>query len=147
MSKKKLIWKIPAAVAGALLGIVLILLIALTVIISTSKARVAVLQRCVTEINKRTSLDVDLGRLYFSPFHHSVKSLYYAYRGRGDLPLDMDIDNLFIGHRGQDTLLFVDALRLRGYMQGDPDADLMPLTDIAGQGNRTLGYPFILHRH
>lgn len=138
MSKKKLIWKIPAAVAGALLGIVLILLIALTVIISTSKARMAVLQRCVTEINKRTSLDVDLGRLYFSPFHHSVKSLYYAYRGRGDLPLDMDIDNLFIGHRGQDTLLFVDALRLRGYMQGDPDADLMPLTDIASLTARNI---------
>ncbi|MBQ7623021.1 MAG: translocation/assembly module TamB domain-containing protein, partial [Bacteroidales bacterium] len=79
----------------------------------------------VTEVNERTDLDVDLGRLYLSPFHHSLKNLYYAFKGRGDLPLDVDIDSLFIGRRGQDTLLFVQTLRLRGYMQGIPDADLM----------------------
>lgn len=133
MSKKKLIWKIPAAVLGAVIGLILLLLIAVTVIISTSRARTAILQRCVTEINARTSLDVDLGRLYLSPFHHSAKILYYALKGKGDLPLDVDIDSLYIGHRGQDTLLFVNTLRLRGYMQGDPDAALMARTIVVDQ--------------
>ena len=100
MGNKKLIWKIPVTILGAVLGLVLLLVIAVTVIVSMSKVRTAILQRCVTEINERTSLDVDLGRLYLSPFHHSPKILYYAYKGKGDLPLDVDIDSLYIGHRG-----------------------------------------------
>ncbi|MBR6171314.1 MAG: BamA/TamA family outer membrane protein [Bacteroidaceae bacterium] len=117
MSKKKLIWKIPCITIGVVLGIVLLLLITVTVILVTPKARTAVLQRCVTEINKRTDLDVDLGRLYLSPFHHSPMILYRAYKGEEDLPLHIEIDSLYIGHRGQDTLIYVHALRLQVSVQ------------------------------
>lgn len=114
MSKKSLIWKIPCMVVGGIVGIVLLLLIAVTVILVTPSGRTAVLRKCVAEVNKRTDLDVDLGRLYLSPFHHSPMILYRAYKGEGDLPLHIEIDSLFIGHRGQDTLLYTHALRLRG---------------------------------
>ena len=117
MSKKRLIWKIPCITLGVILGIVLLLLIAVTVVVVTPGARTAVLQRCVKEINERTDLDVDLGRLYLSPFHHSPMILYRAYKGEEDLPLHIEIDSLFIGHRGQDTLIYVHDLRLRGCMK------------------------------
>ena len=44
MSKKNLIWRTTRIVLGAILGIVLLLLIAVTVILVTPKARTAVLQ-------------------------------------------------------------------------------------------------------
>jgi len=113
-SRKRLLWKIPCILLGAVLGLVLLLAIAVTVVLVTPRARTAVLHRCVTEINERTDLDVDLGRLYLSPFHHSPMILYRAYKGTGDLPLHIEIDSLFIGHRGQDTLLYTHALRLQG---------------------------------
>ena len=109
-----MIWKIPCIVLGVILGIVLLLLITITVILVTPKARTAVLQKCVEVVNERTDLDVDLGRLYLSPFHHSPMMLYRAYKGEKDLPLRIEIDSLYIGHRGQDTLLYVHALRLQG---------------------------------
>ena len=121
MSKKSLIWKIPCTVIGIVLGIVLLLLIAVTVILVTPKARTAVLQKCVEVVNERTDLDVDLGRLYLSPFHHSPVILYRAYKGKEDLPLHIEIDSLFIGHRGRDTLIYVHALRLQGSMM-KPDS-------------------------
>ena len=71
----------------------------------------------MAEINERTDLDVDLGRLYLSPFHHSPMILYHAYKGKEDLPLHIEIDSLYIGHRGKDTLLYVHALRLQGCMK------------------------------
>ena len=116
MSKKSLLWKIPCIVLGVILGIVLLLLIAVTVILVTPGARTAVLQKCVKIANERTDLDVDLGRLYLSPFHHSPMILYRAYKGKEDLPLHIEIDSLYIGHRGQDTLLYVHGLRLQGCM-------------------------------
>ena len=129
MSKKSLIWRTTRIVLGAILGIVLLLLIAVTVILVTPKARTAVLQKCVAEINERTDLDVDLGRLYLSPFHHSPMMLYRAYKGKEDLPLHIEIDSLYIGHRGQDTLLYVHGLRLQGCMKkpenGDPKDDFL----------------------
>ena len=117
MSKKSLIWKIPCIVVGVILGIALLLLITVTVILVTPKARTAVLQKCVTEINELTDLDVDLGRLYLSPFHHSPMILYRAYKGEEDLPLHIEIDSLYVGHRGQDTLIYVHGLRLQGCMK------------------------------
>ena len=114
MSRKSLLWKIPCIILGVVLGIVLLLLIAVTVVLVTPSARTAVLHRCVTEINERTDLDVDLGRLYLSPFHHSPMILYRAYKGTGDLPLHIEIDSLFIGHRGQDTLFYTHAVLLQG---------------------------------
>ena len=114
MSRKSLIWKIPCIVLGVLLGIVLLLLITVTVILVTPSARTAVLHKCVEVVNERTDLDVDLGRLYLSPFHHSPMVLYRAYKGKEDLPLRIEIDSLYIGHRGRDTLLYVHTLRLQG---------------------------------
>ena len=125
MSKKRLFWKIPCIVVGVILGIVLLLLIAVTVILVTPGARTAVLQRCVVEINERTDLDVDLGRLYLSPFHHSPMILYHAYKGEEDLPLHVEIDSLYIGHRGQDTLLYVHGLRLQGCMKKPESEELI----------------------
>lgn len=116
MSKKRLIWKIPCIVVGFILGIVLLLLIAVTVILVTPGVRTAVLQRCVAEINERTDLDVNLGRLYLSPFHHSPTILYRAYKGTADLPLHIEIDSLYIGNSDKDTLLYVNSLLLQGSM-------------------------------
>ena len=137
MSKKSLIWRRTRIVLGVILGIVLLLLIAVTVVLVTPKARTAVLQKCVAEINGRTDLDVDLGRLYLSPFHHSPMMLYRAYKGNEDLPLHIEIDSLYIGHRGQDTLLYVHGLRLQGCMQkpgeGEPKDDFLARTIVVDQ--------------
>lgn len=132
MSKKRLIWKIPCIVVGVIVGIVLLLLVAVTVILVTPGARTNVLQRCVAEINERTDFDVSLGRLYLSPFHHSPMVLYNAYKGKEDLPIHIEIDSLYIGHRGQDTMLYVHGLRLQGSMKkpedGEPKDDFMART-------------------
>ena len=137
MSKKSLLWKIPCIVLGVIVGIVLLLLIAVTVILVTPGARTAVLQKCVKIANERTDLDVDLGRLYLSPFHHSPMILYRAYKGKEDLPLHIEIDSLYIGHRGQDTLLYVHGLRLQGCMnkprEGEPKDDFLARTILVDQ--------------
>ena len=114
MSKKSLIWRILRIVLGVILGIVLLLLITVTVVLVTPGARTAVLNKCVEEVNERTDMDIDLGRLYLSPFHHSPMLLYRAYKGKADLPLHVEIDSLYVGHRGLDTLIYVHALRLHG---------------------------------
>ena len=134
VKKKSLIWKVPCIVLGAILGIVLFLLLTVTVILVTPGARTAVLQRCVKEVNERTDLDVDLGRLYLSPFHHSPMILYRAYKGKEDLPVRIEIDSLYIGHRGKDTLIYVHALRLQGNVRkpvaGVPSEDLTARTIV-----------------
>ena len=119
MSKKSLIWRILRVGLGVILGVVLLLLVTATVVLVTPAARTAVLNRCVKEVNERTELDVDLGRLYLSPFHHSPMMLYRAYKGQEDLPLRIEIDSLFVGHRGMDTLICVHELRLQGNLHTD----------------------------
>ena len=114
MAKKGLFWKIPCIGLGVILGIVLLLLIAATLVLVTPGARTAVLNQCVKAANERTEWDVDLRRLYLSPFHQSPRLLYRAYKGKAELPLHIEIDSLFLGHRGKDTLLYVQALRLQG---------------------------------
>ena len=131
MSKKSLIWKIPCIILGVVLGLVLLLLTAVTVVLVTPGARTAVLHKCVEEVNKRTDYDVDLGRLYLSPFHHSPMILYRAYKGEGDLPLHIEIDSLYIGHRGKDTLIYVHDLRLQGIVE--KPADGIPNTDFTAR--------------
>ena len=117
MSKKSLIWKIPCIVVGVIVGIALLLSITVTVILVTPSARTAVLQKCVRVIDSWTDMDVDLGRLYLSPFHHSPMILYRAYKGEEDLPLRIEIDSFYVGHRGKDTLIYVHGLRLQGSMK------------------------------
>ena len=39
--------------------------------------------------------------------------LYRAYKGKADLPVQVEIDSLFVGHRGADTLVYTHSLRLK----------------------------------
>ena len=112
MKGKSLFWKIPLAVTGVPVGIVLLLLIVATGVIVTPAARKAVLAKGVEIANEKADYDIDLGELYLSPFHHSPMVLYRAYKGQADLPLAVEIDSLFVGHRGVDTLIYTRALRL-----------------------------------
>lgn len=130
MKRKGLIWKIPCTVIGVVLGIVLVLLIAVAVVLATPSARTAALHKGVAMANERIDLDIDLGRLYLSPFHHSPRILFHAYQGKEDLLVHVEIDSLFIGHRGQDTLLCVPTLRLMACMKGDPESDLLSRTIV-----------------
>ena len=130
VSKKRLIWKIPCIGFGVILGIVLLLLVAVTVVLVTPGPRTAALHKCVKAVNARTDWDVDLGRLYLSPFHHSPKMLFHAYKRGEELPLRIEIDSLFVGHRGQDTLIYVHALRLQGKVKKVEDGvSVKDLTD------------------
>ncbi len=117
MKASSLIWKIPVAVIGLVLGLAVLLVATAAVVIVTPSARTAVLEKAVEQANERTDYDIDLGRLYLSPFHHSPKLLYHAYKGTADLPLLIETDSLFVGHRGQDTLLYVSALRLNALLR------------------------------
>ena len=119
MSKKRPIRRIFRIFLGVILGIVLLLLTTVTVILVTPGVRTAILNKCVKEVNERTDWDVDLGRLYLSPFYHSPLALYHAYKGTEDLPLHIEIDSLFVGHRGLDTLICVQTLRLQGNLHTD----------------------------
>ena len=98
---------------GVLLGLVLLLLIGVAGVVMTPAAREWILEKAVEVANEQTDYDIDLGRIYLSPFHHSPMVLYRAYKGEGDLPLEIEIDSLFVGHRGQDTLIYTRALRLK----------------------------------
>ena len=130
MSRKSLIWKIPTIVVGVVLGSVLLLLGAVTVVLVTPKARTAVLQRCVTEVNARTDWDVDLGRIYLSPFHQSPKMLYRAFKGEGELPVQIEIDSLFLGHRNRDTLGYIHSLRLQALLEKGENMELLARTIV-----------------
>ena len=137
MVRRGLIWKIPCTIAAVLLGIVLLLLLAATVVLVTPGARTAVLRKCVKTVNERTDWDVDLERLYLSPFHQSPLTLYHAYKGEKDLQLHIEADSLFVGHRGKDTLIYVQALRLKGDVKkvedGESAEDLTARTIIVDQ--------------
>ena len=112
MKGKSLIWKIPVALTGAILGIVLLLLIAVGAGVYVDSVRSKIVEKGVAVANEKTGWDIDLGRLYLSPFHHSPKVLYRAYKGKEDLPIRVEIDSLFVGHRGVDTLVYTRALHL-----------------------------------
>lgn len=91
----------------------MLLLLAAAYVVSSPSARTYVLEKGVEIANEKTDYDIDLGRLYLSPFHHSPMVLYRAYRGEIDLPLHVEVDSLYVGHRGVDTLIYTHALRLR----------------------------------
>ncbi len=113
MRTKGLWWKVPAALLGTATALVLVLLAAAGCALYVHSVRQAVLERAVAEANARTDYDIDLGNLYLSPLEHSPIRLYRAYKGQADLPLQIEVDSLFLGHRGKDTLLYTRALRLR----------------------------------
>ena len=108
-----LLWKIPLALTGVVLGIVVLLLMAVATVLYEPSVRQKVLDKGLVAANEKTDFDIDLGRLYLSPFHHSPMVLYRAYKGEADLPIRVEIDSLFVGHRGVDTLIYARALRLQ----------------------------------
>ena len=113
MSKRKLIWKIPLRLVEIIVGLVLLLLIAVVCVIYVPSFRKAALNKGISIANEQTDYDIELGDLYLSPFHHSPLLFYRAYKGTEDLALEVRIDRLFVGHRGQDTLVYVHALRVK----------------------------------
>ena len=113
MKLRSLLWRIPLALTGVLLGIVVLLLIAVATVLYEPSVRQKVLDKGLAVANEKTDFDIDLGRLYLSPFHHSPMVLYRAYKGEADLPIRVEIDSLFVGHRGVDTLIYARALRLQ----------------------------------
>ena len=117
MSKRSLIWKIPTAMVGVGVGLVLLLLIAVVCVLYVPSLRKTVLEKGIGIANEKTDYDIDLGDIYLSPFHHSPMVLYRAYKGEADLPVEIDIDSLFVGHRSQDTLLYTRSLRLKAILQ------------------------------
>ncbi|MBR6304623.1 MAG: BamA/TamA family outer membrane protein [Paludibacteraceae bacterium] len=112
-----LLWKIPLALTGVVLGIVVLLLMAVAAVLYEPSVRQKVLDKGLAAANERTDFDIDLGRLYLSPFHHSPMVLYRAYKGEADLPIRVEIDSLFVGHRGVDTLIYARALRLKATLK------------------------------
>ncbi|MBO7501622.1 MAG: hypothetical protein J6T32_00215, partial [Paludibacteraceae bacterium] len=127
MKKRKLLWKVPLALTGVLLGVVLLLLIAVAAALYVTPIRNIVLDKGIAIAREQTGMDIDLQRLYLSPFHHSPRLLYLAYKGKADLPVRVEIDSLFIGHRGQDTLVYVHALRLNATALTNHRS---PITDV-----------------
>ncbi len=117
MSKRSLIWKIPTAMVGILLGVVLLLLVAAACVLYVPSVRNAVLEKGIAVANEKIDYDIELGHIYLSPFHHSPMLLYRAYKGEEDLPIEIQIDSLFVGHRGQDTLLYTRTLCLQARLQ------------------------------
>ncbi len=117
-------WKIPLAIVGVVIGIVLVLLATVVIVLCVSPLRQTALNKGVAIANDKTDWDIDLGRIYLSPFHHSPMKLYRLYKGEEDLPVTVEIDSLFVGHRGQDTLIYVRALRLNATLPKSPEPTL-----------------------
>jgi len=117
VNKWSLLWKIPSIAIGVVLGMVILLMLSAAGIMMMPSARKAIVNKCLQTVNERTDLDVDLDRLYLSPLYHSPIRLYRAYKGKADLPLRIEVDNLYVGHRGQDTLIYVHSLRLRATLR------------------------------
>ena len=103
----------PLVLTGVVIGVVLLLLIAVVSVLYVPSLRRVAIEKGVVVAAEKTGMDIDLDSLYLSPFHHSPMVLYRAWKGQGDLPLEVRIDSLFVGHRGQDTLVYVRHLRLK----------------------------------
>ena len=109
--------RIALGVVGVMAGTVLLLTVSVACVVCVPSLRKAALDKGVALANEYTDLDIDLGELYLSPFHHSPMVFYHAWRGTADLPLTVNIDSLYVGHRGQDTLIYVQTLRLNARMK------------------------------
>ena len=123
--------KVLFAVAGTILGIIILLLIAVGCVLYVDPVRQAVLKKALPVAQEKSGYDIDMGDIYLSPFHHSPMLLYRAYKGKEDLPLEVKIDSLFVGHRGQDTLVYSSALRLNAILKtGDRQSPFSDFTSI-----------------
>ena len=109
----RLLWKIPLALVGTVVGVALLLVVAVACVLYVPSLRAKAVDKGLAVAREKTGMDIDLGDIYLSPFHHSPMVLYRAYKGEEDLPLEVRIDSLYLGHRGEDTLLYARALRLK----------------------------------
>ena len=131
MSKKRLIWQIPVALIGAILSVVMIILTVVISAIYDPDVRKKVLNEGIVIAREYTGLDIDLGDIYLSPLHHSPLLFYHAFKGEVDIPLLVEIDSLYIGHRGQDTLIYTHTLRVDAKMRtADQEAPFSNFTAI-----------------
>lgn len=127
MSNRRLLWKIPLALAGIAVGAVLLLMVAITCVVSIPPLWKATTEKGIAFAREKTGMDIDVGQIALSvaspsdslesqlsplTIHLSPSGLYRAWRGKADLPLALNIDSVFVGHRGEDTLVYVHALRL-----------------------------------
>ena len=128
MKISKLLWKIPLAVVGVALGVVVLVLIAVTCFFRVPALRTMVVEKGIAIAAEQTGMDIEVGQIYisFAPtdaepetpgncpltLKLAPRNLYRAYKGEADLPLTVLIDSVFLGHRGQDTLACVHTLRL-----------------------------------
>ena len=111
--KKALYWKIPVGVVGGLLGLVLLLLIVVASVLYVPGIRKKAVAKGVSVVEDKMDLEIEIGDIYLSPFHHSPGKLLRAWKGKADLPIEVRIDSLFVGHKGEDTLACVKRLRLK----------------------------------
>ena len=122
----------------------MLLLVAVTCILYVPSVRSAVIEKGVTVANEQTDMDIDVGQLYLSPFHHSPMVFYRAYKGKTDLPLTVSIDSLYVGHRGVDTLVYVHSLRLNAkLMTSGKPGGLAADSDLVGG---LLSLPIVVER-
>lgn len=130
MRNKRLLWKVPIAVVGIVIGLVMLLLEIVASVIYVPTLRKAAFEKVISIASERTGFDIDVKDIYLSPFHHSPLVFYRAWRGWEDLPVEVNIDSLFIGHRGQDTLIYTHCLRLQATLmtsQGSSDFSSIPI--------------------
>lgn len=128
MLRKGLWWKIPLALTGTAIGAVALVAAVIACVLYVPSVRQRAVDKALVIARNQTRMDIDAGKLYLSPFHHSPLVLYRAYKGEADLPLQIEIDSLFVGHRGEDTLVYTRRLRLSASLQssGHPS----PFSDI-----------------
>ena len=104
-------------------GVVMLLVVAVGCVLYVPSLRKAALEKALPIVQEKTGLDIDLGDIYLSPFHHSPLTFYRAYKGEADLPLEVNIDSVFVGHRGVDTLLYARTLRLKAIVKSGETRD------------------------
>ena len=78
MKAKRLLWKVPLGVIGTVLGLVLLLLIAVGCVLYVPSLRQKALEKALPIVQDKTGLDINLGDIYLSPFHHSPIVFYQA---------------------------------------------------------------------
>lgn len=108
----------------------MLLLVAVACVLYVPAVRSVALEKGIAVGREQTGMDIDVGDIYLSPFHHSPMVLYRAYKGEADLPVEVNIDSLYLGHRGQDTLVYAHRLRLKALALTSTHNPDSPLTSV-----------------
>ncbi len=100
-NKAHLLWIIPAVLIG--LGAAGVITVAC--LVASPTIRQKILNKGIEIASEKTGYDIELRRLYLSPFHQRPSTIFSD-------SVVVEIDTLFIGHANQDTLLYLDHLAL-----------------------------------